>query len=829
MLFAVSVAFLMVASVGAFVVGGALAGPPPTLAAPLGSAAILPGVQTGSQLRAGPITTNPGTPLQALNNTHDLGAVAPTYPMMFTVGFQMRNSNVLAEMIQAQSTPSSPMFHQWLSLGEERTLFGPDPVAYQDTINYFTSLGFKVQTEGLLSVSFSGTAGQVDGAFGTQIHDVSYGTTGTAAAMNVEPLSLPAAIANSIASLNGLDQRTLAQPASVFDMQAWQDFAQSSGGSTPAGTVPLAAVASDGSPVGNLSTIFNVSNHAFFWIYYYSHSHKAYREDQVITPGSLNYLYNASQLINQGINGDSTGSPIKLAIVMAGGINPTDLEGYGSLAWNNPKQILNRLTAMPVDGSFTTNGTVTWTDGASSEMALDIEFSSTMAPAAHIMPVYGPCLCTNVLDDDYALLESQPNSNLPNIISNSWGESEDAAGTLYGPNWVNDLTMNNYFMLLDGRGSTIIASSGDGGGFDTGSGYLSGSFPATDPYVLGVNGLRLSATDSTGSVFPSSTTYGLVNISIGENPQQEIFYNFPAHVDQATKISAQTYWYVPNSNQTLKNAPAYASGGFDTSYWWNQTWMEHGYTVPNLGRSLGSGVAAEADFNQSIYFDGSMQFFWGGTSFACPTTAGELALIEDYLAHNGHNSYLGDGNGFVYDVANAYYNGNLTLKPFYDVVSIAGVSSNGTSYWGNFGVVNGYELPTAQKMPYTAQGNTTFGDTLPGWDFPTGWGSMIVDNFAYDLNTLESLPAQFMTTNAAGTAYDAGAWDWMVLNHTYTIHVNATSALILSTPTITAVFHGLDGTNTTVNMPYTNTALPSSGLDFTMDTGAAPFSQPGFV
>lgn len=820
---AAAVTLLMVLSGGALAVasGGAVpAGHP----APLASSSILHGVQSGAQLAREVYTTQPGTSAAAhAPNATVLNPVSPSFPMSFTIGFPMRNSDQLAQIIQAQSTPSSPLFHQWLTLDQERTMFGADPVAYQDSINYFTSLGFKVQTEGLLSVSFTGTAAQVGQAFHTQISTVAYGSN-QEAPMNSQPLSLPVTLASMVASVNGLDGSQIAHTESFINPELQADMAGSTPMVLPAGAALPSANGS--SPAGNISTVFNASNQGYFWVYYYSHSHHAYRTFQVISAGALTSLYNGSQLIQQGINGDSTGSPITIAIIMAGGINPTDMKGWGSIAWNNPNQVMNRLVPTPVDGAFTDNGTVTWLDGASSEMALDIEFSSTMAPGARIMPVYGPCLCTNVLDDDYALLSTMV--KVPNIISNSWGGDEDRWPDLYGPNWVNDLTMHNYFMALTGRGATVLASSGDGGGFDTATGLLSGSFPATDPYVLSVNGLRTSVSDGSGLTFPTQSTYGIVNLSIGSQAQTPFFYNYPVHAGKATQILSQTYWYEPFSNYTLTRAPPQGSGGFDTSYWFNQTWMESGYGVPNLGRSLGSGVAAEADYNQSIYFDGDMQYFWGGTSFACPTTAGMFALIEDALQHAGKNPYLGNGNGIVYDVWNAWMNGNLTLKPFYDVASPDNGNANGTSFWGNFGVDRGYEFPPGQKFPFV-NGHTTYGNTTPGWDFPTGFGSIIVDNFAMDAVALESMPGTFMTTNAAGTAYDYGAWEWMTLNQTYHFHLNASGPFATSGPVVTAVFHGQDGTNTSVNIGLSATFVPSAGFAFTVDTGTAPFSQPGFI
>ncbi|GEM_PF-1657255 len=795
---------------------------PVGLAAPLAPSNAPTGILSGPALQKAPVHVQPGTPLQTLSNVTVNHVAPPTDPFSFTVGFQMRNEQQLEQLVQAQSSPGSPLYHHWLTLDQERAQYGPDPVVYQDTINYFTSLGLHVETKGLLSVSFSGTVGQTEAAFHTGLDNVTFGT-GATGVVNAQPLSLPAPIAQGTVSINGLDPAGNAKPTSYVDPAALLDFGQPQRMAN--GVLPLSPVAVPYDVVqGNLSTVFNFSQAGFFWFEHFSLSQKRTVLDQMITPGALAVMYNDTQLLNAGYNGDSTGSAITIAIIMAGGINPGDLQDYASLVWNNPNQIMNRLTANPIDGSFTTNGTEYYQDGASSEMALDLEFSSTLAPAAHLLPTYGPCLCTNVLDDDYASLESM--AKAPNIISNSWGGSEDTWPDLYGPSYDNALTMHDYFIALNARGSTILASSGDGGGFDTNTGILSGSFPATDPYVLSVNGLRTVAADATGQSFDHTTAYGLVNISIGENPQAPLsnLINAPVHADRAAQLATQSYWYVPYTNTTLTNAPPVASGGFDTSYWFNQSWYEHGYNIPDLGRSLGSGVAATADFNTSIFFDGSMQFFWGGTSFACPATAGLLAVIEDYLLAHGKSAYLGDGNAVVYDVWNAYSNGNLTYDPFYQV-------TNGTSFWGNYGVEHGYEFPPGQKFPTNPSDptQTTYGNTTPGWNLPTGFGTILVDRFAEDLLQLETLPGTFMTVNAAGTAYDAGAWDYMVLNHTYTIDVNTTAPIAANSPVVTVVFHPESGTPSAIQEPLTLVASPALGERFSLNTGTLPFTTPGFV
>ncbi|HYK94220.1 MAG TPA: protease pro-enzyme activation domain-containing protein, partial [Thermoplasmata archaeon] len=786
----------------------AVAGAPHAVLAPDASSS---GILSGSQLQHSQFATMPGTPLQTLVNSSVEGPVPASSPISFTVGFQLQNQTVLEQILNEQQIPGSPLFHHWLTAQQESTMFGPNPVVVQNTINYFTSLGFRVGTQGPLSVSFMGPASQVNSAFKTQIVNVHL-SSGALAMMNAAPLSLPDSIAGSVASVNGLDTASVARVQHFIDPTALNDVV--SPGQMPATSLG-AALASE--PWINISQAYNFTNHAFLWFQYFSHHQDRLITWQTLTPAALDVLYNGTQLLNQGYNGNATGTPIRIAIVMAGGINPGDIKGYGQLVFNNPNAIWNRLVPKPVDGSFTTNGTLTYTDGDSGEMALDIEYSATMALGATIMPVYGPCLCTNVLDDDYALIDALPTNQLPNIISNSWGGDEDTFGNLYGPNWQNSLTMHHYFMLLDARGSTILASSGDGGGFDTRTGMLAGSFPATDPYVLTVNGARTSATDTSGLVFPKTDSLGLANITI------YTLYNWPVHVESAVSLQSQSFWYQPISNTTLYNAPPEASGGFGTSYWFNQTWFQHGIGVPDLGRALGSGISAEADFNQSIFFDGGFQFLYGGTSFACPTTAGEWALIEDYLGAHGKSTFLGDGNIPVFWVANAFWNGNLSLVPFYDI------RGNGTSYWGNYGVHQGYSWPPGQKFPLAAQGYPVYGNTTKGYDFPTGWGTLNVYNFARDLNQLYSLPGTLMTLNNGQTAFDAGKWAYMTLNQTYTIHLNATSAFAATGPNVTVKFLAANGINSTLHPALVYTPTPTNGYNFQLDTSVSPFDSPGLL
>ncbi|MCI4335788.1 MAG: hypothetical protein L3K17_01125 [Thermoplasmata archaeon] len=808
-LFALAVTCVMVLSSALIAAPGNARAETPTATAFMAGSSMHSGVLTGAELQHSTYATSPGSGMTAITNGTILGNVAGSSPVAFTIGFALQNESELTQILAAQASEGSPMFQHWLTLQQENQMFGPNPVEVQNTINYFTSLGFRVATEGPISISFIGPAASTNAAFKTTLVNVK--ENGATAITNAAPLSLPGQIANGISTVNGLNQLNVAHVTSFVDPALTGDMAASLA-MTPS---DLSTSLSTPTTYLNTSQAYNFTNAAFLWFRYFSMHHKAFETWQTITPGSLDKIYGAYPLLNAGINGNSTGSPITVALVMAGGINPSDIQEYGQLVFNNPKAIFDRLVPVPVDGSFTDNGTLTYTDGDSNEMALDIDYSATMALGAKIMPVYGPCLCTNVLDDDYATIDAM--LKVPNVVSNSWGGEEDTFGNLYGPNWQNTLTMHHYFMLLDARGVTILASSADGGGFDTGTGMLSGAFPATDPYVLSVDGTRAAETDGSGVAFPYTDSLGLANLTI------DTLINWPVHVEQATQLQYQSFWYQPIANTTLYNAPPEASGGFGTSYWFNQSWYQNGIGVPNLGRALGSGVGAEADFNETIYFDGGIEYFYGGTSFACPTTAGMFGLIDDYLLDHGHSAYLGDGNVPVFTVGNAWLNGNLSLVPYYDVVN------NGTSYWGNYGVEKGYSWPPGQKFPMSPQGYTTYGNTTKGWDFPTGWGSINVANFATDLAALESLPGTFQIINTTTNSFNVGAWDYMVLNQSYTVHLNASASFGASNPTVTVEFFAQNGQKSTMQFPLTAVFTPTLGFNFVLDTSISPFNGPGLI
>ncbi len=128
--------------------------------------------------------------------------------------------------------------------------------------------------------------------------------------------------------------------------------------------------------------------------------------------------------------------------------------------------------------------------GWSEEMQLDVDWSHAIAPGAQIVLVHG---ASNSDDDLVAAANYAIDHNLGDVISMSFGESDQCLGSALTSKW------HKAFVKATLKGITLFASSGDQGAAqpscDGNSWIQSTSSPASDPLVTGVGGTELNATD----------------------------------------------------------------------------------------------------------------------------------------------------------------------------------------------------------------------------------------------------------------------------------------------------------------------------------------------
>ncbi len=150
----------------------------------------------------------PGTIGGHARHSTDLGlAPADLKLESLSVRFSMTAAQQadLNQLLAAQLDPSSPSYHQWLTSEQFGARFGLSSSDLANVSSWLTSQGFTITSVAKSStfITFSGTVGQVQQAFGTTIHNVSL--NGEQHITNLTDPTLPSAIANVVLAVTGLD------------------------------------------------------------------------------------------------------------------------------------------------------------------------------------------------------------------------------------------------------------------------------------------------------------------------------------------------------------------------------------------------------------------------------------------------------------------------------------------------------------------------------------------------------------------------------------------------------------------------------------------------
>jgi kumamolisin len=284
------------------------------------------------------------------------------------------------------------------------------------------------------------------------------------------------------------------------------------------------------------------------------------------TPPQLAKLYNFPT------NANGAGQCIGI-IELGGGFKQKDLQTY----FQQLGVPLPKVTSISVDGGR--NHAVGSPDSADGEVVLDIEVAAGVAPSAHIAVYFAPNTDRGFVDAITQAIHDGTNS--PSVISISWGSAEIG----WTPQAVQ--AMDQAFQAAAALGVTICSAAGDSGSSDmppggpNNDGKAHVDFPASDPYVLGCGGTRLTAT-------------------------------------------SEAVW---------NDGPDSATGGGVSDIFGLPTWQANAKVPPSVNdQHIGRGVpdvAGDADpqTGYQIHVDGQ-DIVLGGTSAVAPLWAGLIALIN---------------------------------------------------------------------------------------------------------------------------------------------------------------------------------------------------------
>ena len=175
-------------------------------------------IQANSSRAAVSHTVNPRARAAA-----DLGTLPPSTPVQsMTLRFSLTaaQETALEALEAAQQNPASAGYHQWLTPQQYGAQFGLSDADLTTVTAWLSAQGFTgVQPSRSRSfVTFSGTAAQVQTAFGTTLHQLSL--NGEQHFANLQDATLPAALAGVVGSITGLDDFRLKSRAHVRSVPA---------------------------------------------------------------------------------------------------------------------------------------------------------------------------------------------------------------------------------------------------------------------------------------------------------------------------------------------------------------------------------------------------------------------------------------------------------------------------------------------------------------------------------------------------------------------------------------------------------------------------------
>jgi hypothetical protein len=414
---------------------------------------------------------------------NDRGPVSASLPMQGLVLVLSRSAEQQAAFdayVESEYDSGSPNFHQWLSADQIGERFGPSETDIATITGWLTSQGFAVShtAKDRMTITFGGTAGQVQSAFHTSIHNLS--VNGVAHIANMTNPSIPAALAPvvmGVKQLHDFHPHPLHKVGGVVqfnqELGKWQRAAGASANAAtprPLFTIPAAdsqsgLVEEDVSPY-DFATIYNVK--------------PLWTASTPITGTGQTIAIVGTTDICLG----QSGSPCN---------SVNDVSSYKS-SFGLPAG----LTPVQVNGNSYPPGVCTSSTNACGigdleENTLDVEVSGAVAPGAQIVLVAsGYNNQTNPTNDpifdsaQYIEENSTVSGNAvygAHVMNVSYGECELFQGTTGNVNYYN------LWQSAAAEGIAVFVASGDSGSPACDQGYDGNGNPYSAQFGLAVSGV----------------------------------------------------------------------------------------------------------------------------------------------------------------------------------------------------------------------------------------------------------------------------------------------------------------------------------------------------
>jgi kumamolisin len=411
------------------------------------------------------ILKNPVKP-ETVRNFSRIGHLDSTTDVELTFTLPIRSTQNLQNLVERIYRKGDPLYHQFLSVDQFTSQFGPTSSDYQKLQAHLSRAGFTVSKThaNRLLLKVHAPASVVESYFSTQLDQYLKpgGTTGYAPSSD---LTLPAEAAALGAEVIGVENLTEFAPHLRFA----NSFA-----------VNMANLSAAERALDQPSPLFIGTG-----------------PNQGLSPIDIKKAYG---LTSVPINGAGQ----TVGLIELDGYSSSDISTYANYFSIKPAPTLQNVLVDSYNGAAGSNST---------EVVLDIEMILALAPGVSKIIVYESA---NQASNFADVISQAATDNTAKQISISWGSAES------GNTSTSLNTLDALFLEMASQGQTVYVSSGDAGAYPN----TGGSVPAVDPNVTAVGGTSLSVT-GTGA-YLSETSWNTSSTE-GGGGGLSITYALPAY------------------------------------------------------------------------------------------------------------------------------------------------------------------------------------------------------------------------------------------------------------------------------------------------------------
>lgn len=517
--------------------------------------------------------------LQPLVKSHTSSGQVPSSTKLQGISMVFSRSAAqeadLKALVTAQQTPGSSSYHQWLTPDQFAARFGMASSDLETIESWLEQQGFSVDrvARSKNRITFSGTAGQVGSAFGTQLNYYTVG--GKKIFAPASDLTIPAAlfsVVQSVGNLTSLRPKPHHVNVKSLRLATKSNFTSSESG------------------------------------------------DHYLSPADIRTIYDITAAYNAGY----TGTGQSIAVVGQSSIALSDIENFQSAASLTTKD--PTLVLVPDSGSAAI------VSGDESESDLDLEWSGAIAKGATIYFVY---VGNNSNYSVWDSIEYAVDTRVAPIISISYGACEtelDSSDKSALESILEQAASQGQSVIAASGddGSTDCYEDTDLTASQREA--LAVDYPASSPYVTGIGGTEFSGDTSDSSAYwESASGSDVISSALKYIPEEA--WNDDSSTDGIgsggggkSSLFSKPSWQTGVSgipSDGMRDVPDIsldASADHDGYLICSSDETETGIT----------GSCSNGFRNASAYLT-----VFGGTSFGAPIFSGMLAILNQKLNSTG--------------------------------------------------------------------------------------------------------------------------------------------------------------------------------------------------